>query len=135
MSVGFVCQSKEACSKGYGSDLFSGRADAGAEVYSPSSPAATAAEAAATAAADRVYFAARGLSATGGENEEMAELRRRFSNGIRGVLTYEDAALQAKARAVLPPEGGDGSLAQRAAEIAAEGGFSEQEGLARALLR
>ncbi|CAM9281638.1 unnamed protein product [Ectocarpus sp. 8 AP-2014] len=52
-AAAFVCQSKEACGKGYGSDLFSGRADAGAEVLPPGSPAAVAAEAAAAGAADK----------------------------------------------------------------------------------
>lgn len=131
-----MCQSKEACGKGYGSDLFSGRADAGAEVLPQGSPAALAVEAAAEAAADGVYYVARGLPKTGGENDEMANFRRRVSSGMSGVLAYEDAALQAKARAVLPPEGAaGGSILQKAAEMAAAGGFSEEEGLARALLR
>lgn len=132
-----MCQSKEACGKGYGADLFSARADAGAEVLPPGSPAALAVEAAAGAAAEGVYYAARGVSrTTGGENSEMTSFRERVSSGISGVLAYEDAALQAKARAVLPPEGAPGgSIVQRGAEMAAAGGFSEEEGLARALLR
>ena len=65
----------------------------------------------------------------------MEAMRQRVSSGISGVLAYEGTALQAKARAVLPPEGGEGTIAQRAAKIAAAGGFSEEEGLARALLR
>lgn len=130
-----MCQSKEACRKGYGSDLFSGRADAGAEVYPVGSAAATAAEAAVAAAAERAYYDARGVSATNGECQEMAEMRGRVSSGMSGALDYEDPGLQAKARAVLPPEEGEGSIAQRAAEMAAAGGFSKEEGLARALLR
>lgn len=101
------------------------------------SPAALAIEAAAEAAAEGVYYAARGLPRTGGgENDEMASFRRRVSSGMSGVLAYENPALQAKARAVLPSEGAPGgNIAQKGAEMAAEGGFSEEEGLARALLR
>lgn len=136
----FVCQSKEACvEKGYGSDLFSGRADAGAEVLPPGTPAAAAAESAAAAAADAVYYAARGLpkpSGAGADNEDMARMRRKIQSGMSGVLAYEDAALQEKARAVLPPAVGGGTeVAQKGAEIAAEEGLSGEEGLARALLR
>lgn len=65
----------------------------------------------------------------------MEAMRLRISSGISGVLAYEGTALQTKARAVLPPEVGEGTIAQRAAKIAAAGGFSEEEGLARALLR
>ncbi|CAM9150392.1 unnamed protein product [Scytosiphon promiscuus] len=138
----FVCQAKEACvEKGYGSDLFSGRADAGAEVFPPGSPATAAAESAAATAADAVYYAARGLPVTAGgsgsENEDMAHMRRRIEGGMSGVLVYEDPALQEKARAVLPPADGGGGgtgVAQKGAEMAAAGGFSEEEGLARALL-
>lgn len=135
-AAAFVCQSKEACGKGYGSDLFSGRADAGAEVLPPGSPAAVAAEAAAAGAADKVYYAARGLppaTTTNSDNLEMADMRRQIASGMRGALAYEDGALQAKARAVLPTEGG--SVVEKGAEMAAAGGFSEEEGLARALLR
>ena len=133
-----MCQSKEACGKGYGADLFSGRADTGAELLSPGSPAELAALKDATAAADDVYYAARGLPKTGGgENGEMADMRRRVASGMAGVLAYEDAALQRKARAALPPDGKgtEGGIFQRGAEMAAAGGFSEEEGLARALLR
>ncbi|CAN0115449.1 unnamed protein product [Ectocarpus sp. 12 AP-2014] len=134
-AAAFVCQSKEACGKGYGSDLFSGRADAGVEVLPPGSPAAVAAEAAAAAAADKVYYAARGLppaTTNNSDNSEMADMRRQIASGMRGALAYEDGALQAKARAVLPTEGG--SVVEKGAEMAAAGGFSEEEGLARALL-
>lgn len=136
-SAAFVCQSKEACGKGYGSDLFSARADAGAEVMPSGSPVALAVEAAAEAAAEGVYYAARGLSRTdGGENDDMARFRGRVSSGMSGVLAYENAALQAKARAVLPAEGAaGGTIVQKGAEMAAAGGFSDEEGLARALLR
>lgn len=134
-----MCQSKEACAKGYGADLFSGRADTGAEVFSPGSPAEVAALKDAAAAADDVYYVARGdLLKTGGENREMADMRRRVASRMAGVLAYEDAALQRKARAALPPDGdgaGGGSIFQRGAEMAAAGGYSEEEGLARALLR
>ncbi|CAN0541754.1 unnamed protein product, partial [Ectocarpus sp. 8 AP-2014] len=59
-------------------------------------------------------------------------MRRQIASGMRGALAYEDGALQAKARAVLPAEGG--SVVEKGAEMAAAGGFSEEEGLARALL-
>lgn len=138
----FVCQSKEACvEKGYGSDLFSARADAGAEVLPPGSPASATAETAAATAAAAVYYAARGLPKTAGggaDNDNMAHMRRRIESGMSGVLVYEDAALQERARAVLPPAdggGGGSGVAQQGAEMAAAGGFSEEEGLARALLR
>lgn len=136
-SAAFVCQSKEACGRGYGADLFSGRADTGAEAFSPGSPAEVAALKDAAAAADDVYYAARGLLKTSGENGEMADMRRRIASGMAGVLAYEDAASQAKARAALPPDGtgAGGNVFQRGAEMAAAGGFSEEEGLARALLR
>ena len=132
-----MCQSKEACGKGYGADLFSGRADTGAEVLSPGSAAEIAALKDAAAAAADVYYAARGLPRAGGENGEMADMRRRVASGMASVLAYEDAALQRKAHATLPPdgEGAGGSISQRGAEMAAAGGFSEEEGLARALLR
>lgn len=135
-AAAFVCQSKEACGKGYGSDLFSARADAGAEVLPPGSPAAAAAEAAAAGAADKVYYVARGLppaTNNNSDNPEMADMRRQIASGMRRALAYEDGALQAKARAVLPPEGG--GVVQKGAEMAAAGGFSQEEGLARALLR
>lgn len=136
-SRAFVCQSKEACGKGYGADLFSARADTGAEVLSPGSAVEVTALKDVAAAADDVYYAARGLLKTGGENGEMADMRRRVASGMAGVLAYEDASLQRKARAALPPdgEGAGGSIFQNGAEMAAAGGFSEEEGLARALLR
>eukprot|EP00903_Cladosiphon_okamuranus_P017573 g16186.t1 len=135
-SRAFVCQSKDACGKGYGVDLFSARADTGAEVLSPGSAAEVAALKDVTAAADDVYYAARGLLKAGGENGDMANMRRRLASGMAGVLAYEDAALQRKARAALPPagDGAGGSIFQRGAEMAVAGGFSEEEGLARALL-
>lgn len=135
-SAGFVCQSKEACGKGYGSDLFSGRADAGTEVYPPASPAALAAETAAATAADLMYYSARGLAAGGGtENAEMAAMRQRIQSGIKGALVYESSPLQDRARAVLPTAESGSSIEQRAAEMAAAAGCSELEGKARALLR
>lgn len=132
-----MCQSKEACGRGYGADLFSSRADTGAEVLSPGSPVEVTALKDAAAAADGVYYAARGLSKAGGENDDMADMKRRIAGGMASALAYEDAALQAKARAALPPggAGAGGSISQRGAEMAAAGGFSEEEGLARALLR
>eukprot|EP00752_Nemacystus_decipiens_P003103 g2874.t1 len=136
-SSAFVCQSKEACGKGYGADLFSDRADTGAEVLAPGSSGEIAALKDAAAAADDVYYAARGLlRAGGGENGQMADMRARVASGMARVLAYEDAALQRKARAVLPPDGdgAGGSISQRGAEMVAAGGFSEEEGLARALL-
>lgn len=131
----FVCQSKESCAKGYGTDLFSGRADSENEVYPLGSPAAIAVETAASAAADHVFYAARGLSTTSGDTEAMTAMTVQVSSRMEIVLTYEEPALQAKARAVLPTEEGGGTISQRTAEIVASGGYSEEEGLARALLR
>lgn len=133
-SAAFVCQSKEACAKGYGLDLFSERADAGSEVLAAGSLGAVAAETEVAAAADLVYYSARGLAGRGADNEEMEAMRRRVSAEMSGVFAYEDAVVQRKAQAVLPSEG-EGGIRQKAAELAAAGGFSEEEGLARALLR
>lgn len=133
-NAAFVCQSKEACAKGYGCDLFSERADAGTEVLTPGSLGATTAEKEVSAAADLVYYNSRGLTGVDGENEDMQAMRQHISSRSGGVLAYEDTVKQGKARGVLPPEG-EGSMVERAAELAAAGGFSKEEAMARALLR
>lgn len=133
-NTAFVCQSKEACAKGYGSDLFSERADAGTEVLTPGSLGATTAEKEVSAAADLVYYNSRGHTGVGGENEEMQAMRQQISSRLSGSLAHEDAVKQGKARAILPPEG-KGSMVERAAEMVAAGVFSKEEAMARALLR
>lgn len=133
-NAAFVCQSKEACAKGYGCDLFSERADAGIEVLTPGSLVATTAEKEVNAAADLVYYNSRGLTGVNGENEDMQAMRQHISSRMSGVISYEDAVVQGKARAILPPEG-EGSIVERAAEMAAAEGFSKEESMARALLR
>lgn len=138
MSAGFVCQSKQACAKGYGSDLFSERADSGEEVCPPGSLSRAAAESSAAAAAGRVLKATKGAPPPGsaGDDEDKRGLKGRIGDGVKGVLAYEDTVLQAKALAVLPGEGVDGGgVRKRGREMAAAGAFSQEEGLARALLR
>lgn len=125
----FVCQSKEACARGYGSDLFSQRADIGSEVYPSGSRVLAAAKAAAAAAAERV--AAKPLV----ETLEMVSMRQKIEAGAKGVLSYEDPEVQAKARASLSSALGEGTIQERGRIIAREGGYSEEEGRARALLR
>lgn len=137
--MGFVCQSKEACAKGYGADVFSERADAGGEVYPTGSAIRANAEDAAVAAAERVSHPTKGLPPPTGmaaENNDMMHMRQRVEGEVKRVLVYEDAGLRAEALSVLPKDGIDGgSVAERGREMAAAGGYSEEEGLARALLR
>lgn len=138
-----MCQSEEACAKGYGSDLFSERARTGTEVYPPGSAARSTAEAAAAAAADRVPHPTKGLQPTAGaggqEDDDMVVMRRRLESGVKQARGYEDASSQEKALGVLPrtEEDGDGlgAMQRRGREMAAAGGYSDEEGLARALLR
>lgn len=130
-----MCQSEKAFDKGYGADLLSRQVGAGAEVYELD-PAKSAAMKSAATAADQAYFSSKGVSLKGGENNEMLAMRQRMSGAMRSVLVYENPQLQAKARSVLPTAEEDGGdMNQRAREMAAAGGVSQEEGLALALLR
>lgn len=133
--MSFVCQSEKAFDKGYGADLLSRQVGAGEQVNELDSAKSAAAKSAA-AAAEQAYFSSIGASLKDGENQEMLAMRQKMSGAMRTVLAYEDPRLQAKARSVLPTaEGEGGDMNQRARELAAAGGFSQEETLALALLR
>lgn len=139
----FVCESEEACAKGYGSDLFSERVRTGTEVCPPGSQARANAEAAAAAAADRVPHPTKGLLPTAGaggeEDDDMVVMRRTVEGGVKQALGYEGASSQERALEMLPRTGQDGdgrgTMQRRGKEMAVAGGYSDEEGLARALLR
>lgn len=134
--VSFVCQSELAFDKGYGADLLNRQVGAGEDVHELDPARSAAAKSAAATAADQAYFSLKGVSLKGGENQEMLAMRQRMSGAMRSVLVYENPQLQAKARSVLPKAEEDGGdMNQRAIELAAAGGVSQEEGLALALLR
>lgn len=131
---GFVCQSKEACARGYGVDLFSERADARNELYEKGSELLANAKKAAAQAAEDTFWHIRGVPRADDDVGEMGAMRKRIAGGMRHVATYEDAALQEKARAVMPVAG-EGGIEETAQEFMAGDGMSREEGLVRALLR
>ncbi|CAN0146805.1 unnamed protein product, partial [Discosporangium mesarthrocarpum] len=140
----FVCQSKEACARGHGVDLYSGRLESsgGSEALAKGSPTRDQAVSALASRASSMFAATvaiwgghGGPGAEGaGESKEMVKLRQKVKAGVDQVMSYEDLSLRAKALEVMPMAG-EGGLADEGKGLAATEGISREEGLAKALLR